>query len=495
MNQLYLRLKKSQLTLLVTAILLPACFYSAYAGSLETIQTKIAQYLRRPGIRSTDWGIEVVDRDRKVLLEVNPDRPFRPASVLKVLTTATALEKLGPDFRFRTGVYTNGALQADGTLAGDLFLVGRGDPNLIDLSGEVSDRSALTQIAEMLQGQGVKRITGDVIGDDSYFDYKSYGRGWTARDLKSPFGAPINALSISNNVFWIHVSPTKAGQLVTVSVEPRTSYFRIRNLALTGGKRVRKSVYARTIPGTKTLVVSGTLPLGQRYSQHVILDRPDEVAATMFKEELNRQGITVGGVVDVLHSGELPQELRRRWTLLAEYTSPPLIRAVEIINKHSQNLHAEMLLRTLGAEFRGTGTDEAGLDVVQEFIVSAGIDTRGINLKDGCGLSRENLLTPRFQTSLLITLSSRPYFDLFLNTLAVSGTDGTLRRRLDAQPVRGVIHAKTGSLNGVSTLSGYMTTKSGRSLVFSIFANNAATSIRRIQKTIDEICSLFVNFY
>jgi PBP4 family serine-type D-alanyl-D-alanine carboxypeptidase len=154
-----------------------------------------------------------------------------------------------------------------------------------------------------------------------------------------------------------------------------------------------------------------------------------------------------------------------------------------------------MLLRTLGAEFRGTGTDEAGLDVVKDFIVAAGIDTNGISLKDGCGLSRDNLVTPRFQTSLLLTLSNRPYFDMFLNTLAISGTDGTLKRRFAAQPVRGSIHAKTGSLNGVSTLSGYMTTRSGRVLAFSIFANNAAASMSRVKKTIDEICALFVNLY
>lgn len=492
---MYLSSRKSSVVQFFTAVLILAFLHPAYAGSLEIIQSKIAQYLRRPGIRSTQWGIEVVDANNQALLEVNPDKPFLPASVLKVLTTATALEKLGPDFRFRTGVYTNGVLQPDGTLSGDIFLVGRGDPNLVDSFGELLEKPALTQLAEKLQALGVRRITGDVIGDDSYFDYNSHGKGWTAHDLRSTYGAPIDALSINNNVFWVHVSTTKVGRLVSISVEPWTSYFRIRNLALTGGKRAKRSVYARVISGTRTLVISGTLPLGQGYSHHIILDRPAEVAATVFREELHRQGISVAGGVDILHQGEMPQELRRRWTLLTEYLSPPLIRAVEIINKHSQNLHAEMLLRTLGAEFSGTGTDEAGLEVVKEFIISAGIDTRGINLKDGCGLSRENLLTPRFQTSLLMILSSRPYFDLFRNTLAVSGTDGTLKRRLGAQPLRGVIHAKTGTLNGVAALSGYMTTKSGRNLTFSIFANNAATSIRRVQRTIDEICSLFVNLY
>lgn len=469
--------------------------HSSYAGSLETIQAKIAQCLKRPGIRSTDWGIEVADADNKVLVAVNPDKLFRPASVLKVLTTATALEKLGPDFRYRTVVQTNGTLQPDGVLEGDVILVGRGDPNLVDPTGELLEKPALQELAEQLRALGIRRITGNVIGDDSYFDLNSHGEGWTAQDLKSIYGAPINALSYNNNVFWVHSSPTKVNRLVSISIEPRTSYFRIRNLGVTGTAKAKRTMFARVIPGTKTLVISGVLPVGHGFSQHILLDRPGEVTTTIFKEELQRQGIAVGGSVQAVHTGEISPEVRRKWKQLAEHQSPPLIRGVEIINKHSQNLHAEMLLRTLGAEFRDVGTDESGLEVVKDFIISAGIDTRGISLRDGCGLSRDNLVTPRFQTSLLLTLSSRPYFDLFLNTLAVSGTDGTLRRRFAAQPVRGVIHAKTGTLNGVSTLSGYMTTRSGRTLAFSIFANNAAASIHRVQRTIDEICSLFVNLY
>ena len=154
-----------------------------------------------------------------------------------------------------------------------------------------------------------------------------------------------------------------------------------------------------------------------------------------------------------------------------------------------------MLLRTLGAEFKGIGTDDAGLSVVKEFLIEAGIESDQVKLNDGCGLSRDNLVTPRFQTSLLQFLSTRPYFDLFLNTLAVSGTDGTLRHRLVSQRVRGSIHAKTGTLSGVTNLSGYMLTKSGRNLAFSIFANNVNASMGRVKKTIDEICALFVNMY
>jgi serine-type D-Ala-D-Ala carboxypeptidase/endopeptidase (penicillin-binding protein 4) len=489
------RLRRLLTVISLLAFLTPAFSLSGNAGPLENIQVKIAQFLRRPGVRSASWGIQIMDpASSQVLLEVNPDKTFLPASVLKVVTTSTAVEKLGPDFKYRTGVYTDGAIEPGGIIPSDLILVGRGDPNLTDPSGELLDKPAFQELAEKLQNLGIKKIEGDVIGDDSYFDQNSYVKGWTSHDLKSVYGAPINALSVNNNVFWVQVRPTKSKKLVVVSVEPQTSYFRIRNLGVTGSKRSKRTMYVRAIPGSNTIVVSGVLPASQAYSQFILLEKPSEVAATMLKEEMQRHGISVEGRVRVVHRGDLPPNTRQNWILLAEHQSPPLIRALEIINKRSQNLHAEMLLRTLGAEFKGEGTNEAGLQVVKEFLVEAGIDSEKIRLNDGCGLSRENLITPRFQTSLLQFLSTRPYYELFYNTLAVSGTDGTLRNRLSATEVRGSIHAKTGTLNGVTTLSGYMTTKAGRNLVFSIFANNV-NATTRVKKTIDQICSLFVNFY
>ncbi len=488
-------LRKSLLILVLTALLSSFTAGEAKAGALETIQKKIAQSLKRPGVRSASWGIQITDpASEKVLLEVNPDKAFLPASVLKVITTSTALEKLGPDFRYRTGVYADGELQSDGTIGGDLIVVGRGDPNLMDPDGALLEKPAFVELAEKLQRLGVKQIQGDLIGDDSYFDIHAYGKGWTARDLKSPYGAPINALSVNNNVLWVHVSPTKYKQRANISIEPKTSCFKIKNSTKTGSSRARKTIKIQRIPGANVIVASGTIPARSSHSQHILLDNPSEFAATMFKEELERHGISLQGKVRVVHRGQISDSDRSDWKLLAEHQSPPLYRALKIINKQSQNLHAEMLLRTLGAEFMGEGANEAGLRVVNEFLVESGIDSEKIRLNDGCGLSRENLITPRFQTSLLQFLSTRPYFDLFLNSLAVSGTDGTLRNRLSASEVRGSIHAKTGTLNGVTALSGYMTTKSGRNLVFSIFANNV-NATARVKKTIDQICSLFVNLY
>ena len=483
-------------SVIIAAVLLATALPTeGRAEALETIQSKIKQYLKRPGVRSAQWGIQILDpADNKVLVEVNPDKPFLPASVLKVVTTSAAIEKLGPDFKFRTGVYTNGTIDAEGSLSGDIILVGRGDPNLMDTYGELGPKSALLELAERLQELGIKEVQGNIIGDDSYFDSDSPVKGWTATDLKTLYGAPVNALSINNNVIWVVASPSKYKKPVLVNIEPGTSYLRIRNQAVTGSRKARRTLSARLVRSTNTIAISGTLPSSQTYRHPIVLEKPAETTAALFKEELQRHGITISGKVSAIHYQDTSQEERNGWALLAEHQSLPLTRALEIINKRSQNLHAEMLLRTLGAEFRGEGTNEAGLEVVRDFLVEAGIDSERIRLNDGCGLSRENLLTPRFQTSLLEFLSSRPYFNLFYNTLSVSGTDGTLKNRLSALEVKGSVHAKTGTLNGVNTLSGYITTQSGRNLIFSIFANRV-TATARVKRTIDEICSLFVTLY
>jgi serine-type D-Ala-D-Ala carboxypeptidase/endopeptidase (penicillin-binding protein 4) len=492
---LSIRLRKMPVVFALSLLLAMALAHEGYAGVLETIQTKVNQYLKRPGVRSTQWGIQILDPAAdKVLVEVNPDKTFLPASVLKMVTTSTALEKLGPEFKHRTDVYTNGTVEPDGTVKGDLILVGRGDPNLTDTYGELSEKPALRELAEKLWSSGIRKVQGDIIGDDSYFDTKDSGNGWTSHDLKAPYGARVDALSINNNVVWVHVRPTKYKQAVTVELDPPTSYFHIRNTGTTGKKSVKRTLSVRLTKGTENIVVSGILPASKNYSQYILLEKPAEATAAMFRDEVRKQGISVHGKVYATHRGDVSKKEQAGWKLLAEHLSPPLMRALQIINKHSQNLHAEMLLRTLGAEFKGIGSDEAGLHVVKEFLVETGIDSEKIRLNDGCGLSRENLLTPRFQTSLLEFLSKRPYFNLFRDTLAVSGTDGTLRNRLSAADVKGTIHAKTGTLNGVTALSGYITTQSGRNLIFSIFANHVS-AVAKTKKTIDEICSLLAKFY
>jgi D-alanyl-D-alanine carboxypeptidase/D-alanyl-D-alanine-endopeptidase (penicillin-binding protein 4) len=247
--------------LVLAAFLAPSLTPDGFAAPLESIQTKITKFLKRPGVRSVQWGIQILDTaTQEVLVEVNPDKAFLPASVLKVVTTSTAIEKLGPDFRYRTRVYTNGKVEPDGTVIGDLILAGCGDPNLVDTYDELFEKPGLSDLAAKLKSLGISKVQGDIIGDDSYFDSKNTVSGWTATHLKSLYGAPVNALSINNNVVWIQVRPTQYKKPVSIDIAPNTSYFRIRNQATTGKRRSRQTLRARLVPGTNTLIVSGVLP-------------------------------------------------------------------------------------------------------------------------------------------------------------------------------------------------------------------------------------------
>ena len=487
--------RKFTFAILILLVCIPAVELWA-TDALENVQQRVAQTLNRAGARAAVWGIRVVDpEDNKVLVEVSPDNAFLPASVMKMVTTATAMEKLGPDFRYRTGVYAAGTLSEHGVLNGDIILVGRGDPNLIDVYGDLNQPPALRNLAEKIQEMGIREITGDVVGDDSYFVPSGGGRGSVyAAETGTLYGAPVTALSINNNVINVTARAPKSGKTVTVEVEPRTSYFRIRNQAVIGDSDAKQTLSIQLLRSSNTLVITGTLPASKSVTRTLVMNKPAETTAAIFKDELERRGIKIKGNVRAIRYGGVRTEVKESWIFLTEHKSLPLPRGIEIINKRSQNLHTEMLLRTLGAELHNFGSGEAGLEAVKAFLVKAGIYNEDIRLKDGCGLSRENFLTPRFQTNLLEFLLRRPYFDLFFNTLAVSGTEGTLRNRLASNSVKGYIHAKTGSLNGVVTLSGYINTHSGKTLVFSIFTDRV-TATETVTKTLDEICSLFVTLY
>jgi len=488
--------------LTVVIIFITACISTGELWASDTpeaIQQKITQSLKLPGARSADWGIRILDpEDDKILVDINPDNAFLPASVIKIVTTAAAVEKLGPDFIYYTGVYTDGTLDERGVLDGNLILVGRGDPNLMDVYGDLGQPPALRGLAEKIREIGIREIRGDVVGDDSYFAPSTDREGGIyAAEKGTLYGAPVTALSINNNVMKVTVRAPEHGKAVRVELEPHSSYFRIRNQATAGGSDDEQTLSIQLLRGSSTLLISGTLPASKSVTRTVVLNKPAETVAAILKDELERRAVRINGNVRAIHYGDMTIEDKKSWILLAEHESLPLIRGLEIINKRSQNLHAEMLLRTLGAELRGYrsfGSRETGLEAVKAFLIEAGIYDKNIRLYDGSGLSRENFLTPRFQTALLEFLLHRSYFKLFLNTLAVGGTDGTLRNRLSSVGAKGYIYAKTGSLNGVVALSGYIATQSGKNLVFSIFANSVAAT-ETVIKTMDEICFLFATLY
>lgn len=398
------------------------------------------------------------------------DQPVLPASNMKLYTTAAALDRLGPDYQFTTSLYADGPVRPDGTLDGNLILVGRGDPAL---SGRFYGDSAtyvLDRLAEALARRGVRRVDGDLIGDASYFDEQRTAAGWEAANLLWWYGARVSALSFNDNVVTLEIAPgERPGAPPDVRLLPPTDRIGIVNRVRTVGRRGGRSVGVKRRPDVGGYELWGRIPVGSRPVRYVVaVDDPAAYALSVLRDRLARAGIAVGGQDRVVFDRDRLRD--RPWQLLASHTSPRLIDLVRVVNKHSQNFFAEEILKTLGAVFRGEGSFSDGGRVVRDVVRDLGVPERDLRLEDGSGLSREDRTTARTTALLLVAMRASPWFDQWYDSLLIAGTDGD-PRRLDDPAAVGNVHAKTGTLRGVSALSGYVTTRDGELLAFSVMTN------------------------
>jgi serine-type D-Ala-D-Ala carboxypeptidase/endopeptidase (penicillin-binding protein 4) len=505
----------------------------------RSLAEQIKSILDQPQLVRAHWGIDVVDLESgKSLYSLNADQLFLPASNAKLFTTAAALSLAGPDYSFRTTVEGAGRIDANGRLEGDLVIVGRGDPNI---SGRVLPYALkterlppYTQVLEDLAGQvaqrGLKVVEGDVIGDDTFYAPERYGEGWARDDLQWPDGAPVSALSFNDNVLFVKIQPgAHDGDKAVVTLEPGTDYYEIENHVLTAAPVAARKIGMHHDPGSKTLVIWGWLPEGDAgITEALAVDDPAELTAELFRSLLEQRGITVTGRTRARHGDlaqffdqppDLPASTTRRrgccmsgaeaaqvsnpaptpspgaappTTVLAEHLSLPLIEDVRVINKTSQNLHAELALRLAGKLDGEGGSFEGGEAAVKQFLLKAGLRDEEFVLLDGSGLSRRDLVTPAAVTRLLIYARHQPWGQAYEESLPDGGVDGSLSERFLNTPAAGLIHAKTGTLSHVSALSGYGQTLKGRRFVFSIFCNNYNLPPSKVVPAIDSIVRLLV---
>jgi D-alanyl-D-alanine carboxypeptidase/D-alanyl-D-alanine-endopeptidase (penicillin-binding protein 4) len=442
-----------------------------------------------------DWGLLIVDAaSGEVLYEKNADKYFEPASNMKLLTTALALEKLGLDYRFRTTVETNGTLSPSGKLSGDLILVGRGDPNLsnrkfpFDTKEEFDGppERVLAELADAVAARGVKEIAGDIVGDDSYFPRERYPDGWEIDDMVWEYGAAISAIVVEDNTVTLTLTPgEKAGDRVDVLVDPPTPEFKVKNEVMTSGRAEKADLRLTREPGADTVVVSGTLPAKSAPRKLALaIQEPALQAASLLARLLEERGVKLSGKIRANHEPD-PAETTR--TVLAEHPSPPLSETVKLVNKISQNLHTEVLLRAAARQQGRWATPEDLQKFPEEFYAKAGIAAGDVVQTDGSGLSRHDLVTPRAFVALLQYAQKQTWFPVYYASLPVSGIDGTLNDRLKKAGV-GRIHAKTGSVTHVRTLSGYADTAGGRRLIFSFLANNQSGKSHEVFDALDGLC-------
>ena len=456
----------------------------ALAGSAccQTLTERIDGLLKDPAL---DHGLQgVLVRSLKTnttLYERNADNLMTPASNFKLLISATALEKLGPDFAYRTEVYTSGKIEK-GVLDGDLIIKGGGDPVL-----ETAD---LTDLAKQVKAAGISRVKGSLIADDSVFDKQRLGWGWSWDQLPYYYAAEISALNLNRNTVNVYVYPAKqAGAQAEVKIEPETDYSSIENTTTTGAAGSAKTIWIDRALGQNTIQVGGSIALGTTVTKReapVTVSEPQLYAGCVLAEELAKQGVDVTGSVK---SGKTSAEAK----LVCSHSSPPLSNILVLLNKPSDNLVAEVLLKTVGSVVSGKGSSGAGADVEKEVMKSYGLDMSALSIVDGSGLSKLDLISPRNIVTLLTYMQTAKNGRLFIDSLPVAGVDGSLRYRMKGTSAEKNVKAKTGTLAKVVSLSGYVSTRSGERLVFSIILNNQLCPKASATAIEDKICVLLAD--
>jgi PBP4 family serine-type D-alanyl-D-alanine carboxypeptidase len=374
-----------------------------------------------------------------------------------------------------------------GRILGDVCLVGRGDPNLSGRFASDHVVAAFEELADALRAGGVRRIEGRVVGHEGAFTGDRRGSDWGWEDLTWSYGAEVSALSFNDNTVELKLLPgERALDPVLLETSPRSSYYSVASTAATSPAGAKRDLTLVRDPGSNRIRIMGTLPIGETWEGRVALEDPARYAATVFVEVLEAKGIRVVGPV-ATSSDSRPAESR----VLATHESPTLAEMLKVVNKESQNLHAEMLLRLLGQRTRGEGSVAAGHEAVQAFLARLGVSADW-GLEDGSGLSRSDLVSPRGLVALLAAMARHPLAAPFRESLAVMGVDGTLKNRLRGTPAEGRIQAKTGTLHLVNALAGYVSRPAGEPLVFSIVVNNHTAPGREAVAAIDEISQLLV---
>lgn len=470
------------------ALLLAGCASSGKlerpSDPLDALQYDLDSVLADSLFVPARAAIEVVSLDNgQVLYERDSKMLMRPASNMKLLTSAAALSILGLDYSFPTFIFSD-SIDQTGTVRGNLYFKGHGNPDLRS--------SHLDTLILQLKSAGIRSIAGDVVADASLFDDLPWGEGWMWDDEPFSYEAQISALSINKNCVKVSVIPgSKPGDPVQILIDPQTNYVSLLNIARTVADTALEPLVVTRLfkDRLNTIVVKGEVVAAtDTVDELVTVWRPELYAAHLLRERLLRDTLSVDGAATV---GTVPQTSREVARL-----DWPIDTMLINLNKESDNLSAELTLKSLSVKTGGVpGSAKHGLSQVNLFLSAAGIDTTGYYVVDGSGVSHYNLVTAEMLVQLLQFMAKKPdLFPLFYESLPIAGVDGTLKSRMKGTKAEGNLRAKTGSIGGVSSLSGYVTTLDGEQLAFSILMQNFIWPTRLYRNAQDRIGALLAGF-
>jgi serine-type D-Ala-D-Ala carboxypeptidase/endopeptidase (penicillin-binding protein 4) len=489
------------------------------AAKRGSLPASIQAILDDPAIARAHWGISVAGLDGAPVFALNDAQYFQPASNAKLFTTAAALALLGPDFTTKTYVIADGPISSDGHLRGSLRLIGGGDPTMSGRAypyGGHTERLnpplfALDDLAAQVAASGIHALDGTVVADDTFFVFERYGQGWAQDDLQWDYGAPVSALTVNDNIHYLTLTPgAAAGSPAIASWNPALpdDAVELKNEVITSPAGSQAHIGLDRQIDQTFLRAFGTIPAGGKSSNFAIaVQDAARFAGDGFAQTLATHGVAMNPSVQVSHrlsgdtqifEAETKQPLVLRLgqplpfappagRIVAQRSSPPLSQVVTVVNKVSQNLHAEMLLRLLGKAEGDDGSVAQGARVVRQFLVSAGVQPDDFFFYDGSGLSPQDVITPRAATTLLTYAARQPWGEVYRASLPVGGVDGTLENRFTQPPLKGKVFAKTGTLAEVHALSGYLVANSGRTLAISILCNDHSPVTDTTRAAMDKI--------
>ena len=483
------------LSLLILSILnfQPSIFNSLQAQPSAKVDLTVRQVAQAAGMEHATLSVSIYSTSTgKRIYGYEDQRSVTPASVEKLFTTATGFALLGNDFRFTTRLTMRGELDRDGVLHGNLYITGGGDPLLGSYRYRQTTFDTLfAQWTTALRKRGVRRIDGGVFYNTSIFDNQRLHDSWQWGDVGNYYGAGVSGLNFHENMYFVHFNPgAQLGDAATVArTTPKSLDLLETCTVTTGAAGSGDNVIVYGAPYSKERRYTGTVPLGRKdFSVRAALPDPARTCADLFASYLRTRGISVS--LGAREAKAMPDSLRA----VMDYLSTPYGTIAQYTNHTSNNIYAESIFKYLGYKGYGRGTFENGAKAVTTYLTGLGLACEGVHIADGSGLSRLNRVTTDFLCRYLVAISHESFFDIFLSTLPRAGESGTARHLLSTLPDGVTVHVKTGTMEGVKSYAGYITTGSDR-LAFAIVSNGYDCSSREAGDLLTRILQTIATAY